>query len=162
MLKLSAKKHTEKHLEIVSSVLQISSKHATAVHRQSSMIQVSAVNSRRLCTIQFFSVSFYFKASELFLVMENLCVIIKSLLRTTQHSSMKLIELEKDFYQQEGIDLTREAKKFGFLSTEELLRSFSELEIFGQGFAMSVRCKEMNHVARMNQFRKFVETSGCV
>jgi hypothetical protein len=75
---------------------------------------------------------------------------------------MKLAELERDFNQQEGINLTKEANKLGFQSTEELLRSFPELEIYNQGFAMTVKCKDIDHVARMNQFRKFVESSGCV
>lgn len=86
--------------------------------------------------------------------MEYFRSIIKSLLRTSQHGQMKLLELEKDYKRAEGKNLLDIASEFGFMSTESLLRSIKELEVVGKGSNAMIICKEHDHISQMNKFKK--------
>lgn len=86
--------------------------------------------------------------------METFRAMIKSILRTSQHGQMKLVELEKDFKRTEGKSLSKTASEFGFASSEHLLKSFEELEVVGIGFNAMIICKQLDHIAKMNNFKK--------
>jgi hypothetical protein len=86
--------------------------------------------------------------------MEELQVVIKSLLRTTQHGRMNLSQLERDYKQQIGEDLKAAACRVGSKSIQEMLRSLSDVEITGEGFQMTVQCKDLDHIANMNRSKR--------
>ena len=67
---------------------------------------------------------------------------------------MKLVELEKDYKRTEGKHLQDTASEFGFASIENLLKSFEELEVVGNGFNALIICKQLDHIAKMNKFKK--------
>lgn len=90
--------------------------------------------------------------------MEHLKVVLKSLLRTEQHASMKLLQLEKEFKSQEGVELKNEAHKFGFDSVVSMLRTFKELEVHGEDLGVLVQCIDSGlsyHISKLNRSKKF-------
>lgn len=86
--------------------------------------------------------------------MEEIRVIIKSLVRTSQHGNMKLQELKTLYRQQEGEELISVIGKFGFASIENMLRSWEEFEVYGCSLGTTVKCNDLDHISAMNKFAK--------
>lgn len=70
-------------------------------------------------------------------------VIIKSLVRTGAKGCIKLYELEKWYHQQEGGEkLANVSSRFGFKDTADMIRSWPEFEVYGQGLSTTVQAKD--------------------
>lgn len=85
---------------------------------------------------------------------EELRVILKSLLRTAKHGTMKLEELKTCFRLQEGHELILATGKLGFSKIEEMIKTWEEFEVYGHSLSTTVQCNDLDHIARMNKNAK--------
>ena len=80
--------------------------------------------------------------------------IVRALMQENPSATMKLVELERSFYQREGFTLKEAALNLGFESAGRLIRSWSGFTVEGIGFSVLIKVQDVDHIFRMKQYEK--------
>lgn len=86
--------------------------------------------------------------------LQEVKILVMSLVRTNKGGEMGLLELERCYKEQTGTELKSHAAKFSFESVSEMIEKWPEFSVQGFSFSITIRVKVQDHITELNQRSK--------